>query len=349
MKRFLAVVVAVALLSLAAQAGEKVWPNGTPTVVVGFGPGGGTDNAVRPLIVAMSEYLGETINVTNMPGASSALAAEHVMSQPHDGYNLLATGTGIFGGYLVQNTGPNSYPWKWVSWFPIQGPSALLANPEKSGINTFADALAKLKDGSASVGMAGFGNGPHVHMETIASLAGIKDVNYVTFDGDSAVAAGVLAGDLELGIITFSSGIDHAKTGKLKALFVNQTTPLKLTDSIVVPPITQVFPPAKDMPMLAEAWGVLIPADAPKRIIDKLEEAFRHALKQPRLIDYAKSKEQNVVGLSGEDAAKMLDYQFSAYAYAMYQPSRPDHVNPAGKLVKPSEWNWEVEKKKYGY
>jgi tripartite-type tricarboxylate transporter receptor subunit TctC len=186
-------------------------------------------------------------------------------------------------------------------------------------------------------------------METIASLAGIKDVNYVTFDGDSAVAAGVLAGDLELGIITFSSGIDHAKTGKLKALFVNQTTPLKLTDSIVVPPITQVFPPAKDMPMLAEAWGVLIPADAPKRIIDKLEEAFRHALKQPRLIDYAKSKEQNVVGLSGEDAAKMLDYQFSAYAYAMYQPSRPEHVNPAGKLVKPSEWNWEVEKKKYGY
>ena len=103
------------------------------------------------------------------------------------------------------------------------------------------------------------------------------------------------------------------------------------------------------MPMLAEAWGVLAPRDAPKRIIDKLEEAFRYAIKQPRLIDYAKSKEQNVVGLSGEAADKMLDYQFSAYAWAMYQPSRSDHTNPAGKLVKPSDWKWEVEKKKYGY
>ncbi|MDR1519775.1 MAG: hypothetical protein LBU23_06475 [Planctomycetota bacterium] len=349
-----AVCLAAALLALAltVQGGEKVWPNGTPTIFVGFGAGGGTDTAVRPVIVEMEKYLGETINVVNMPGASSAVAAEHVMSQKNDGYSMLSTGTGIFGGYLVQGTGPNSYPWKWTSWFPLQGPGALLVNPAKSGINTMDEAIARLKAGTASVGMAGFGNGPHVLMGTIANLAGIKseDVNYVTFDGDGGVAVAVYAGEVELGIITFSAGIEHARAGNVKALFVNQTEPMKLTDSITIPPIAQVFPAGKDLPMLAEAWGILIRRDAPKRIIDKLEEAFRHAVKQKSVLDYAESKKLNVAALSGEAADKMLDYQFSAYGWAMYEPGRADHTDPAAAgMVKPDKWNWEAEKKKYGY
>ncbi|MDR1535694.1 MAG: hypothetical protein LBU64_11480 [Planctomycetota bacterium] len=336
-------------LALAAVAGEKVWPREIPTITVGFGPGGGTDTAVRPLIALMQEYIGETINVVNTPGASSAVAAELVMSKPHDGYNLFSTGTGTLGGFLVQRTGPNSYPWKWTSWFPLQGPAALLVNPEKSGINTVEDAIAKLKSGEASVGMAGFGNGPHVLMETFASLAGIKEVNYVTFDADGQVAVGVYAGEVELGIITFSAGIDHARKGNVKVLFLNQDKPLKLTDTITAPPITEVFPAGKAMPLLSEAWGIMIPRDAPKATIAKLEEAFRWAIKQQKLIDFANSRALNVVGISGEDADKMLDYQFSAYAWTQYQ-GRPDQNDPAAAgLVKPGDWNWEVEKKKYGY
>jgi tripartite-type tricarboxylate transporter receptor subunit TctC len=350
MKRVVFIMAAAFLtLALAAQGGERLWPRGTPTVYVGFGAGGGTDTAVRPLIAKMQEYLNETINVVNMPGASSAVAAEHVVNLSNDGYNMFATGTGCYGGFLVQSTAPNSYPWKWTGWYPIQGPAALLTNPAKSGINTLDEAIAKLKDGSVSVCMSGFGNGPHVLMETFAGLAGITDINYVTFDGDGNVAVGVFAGEVELGIITFSSGIDHARAGNVKVLFLNQTEPLPLTDTITAPPITQVFPAGSNMPMLSEAWPVLIRRDAPATIIAKLEEAFRWAVKQPDFLEFATSRGANVVALSGEEADKLADYQFSAYAWTQWA-GRPDQTDPASiGLVKPSDWNWNVEKKKYGY
>ncbi len=350
MKKIAILLGALALtLVVHAQAGEKLWPNGTPTVYVGFGAGGGTDTAVRPLIVKMQEFLGETINVVNMPGAASALAGEHVMGLANDGYSMFATGTGCYGGFLVQDTGPNIMPWKWTGYYPIQGPAALIVNPEKSGINTIEDAIAKLKAGEASVGTAGFGNGPHVLMEAFADLAGVEDINYVTFDADGAVAVGVYAGEVELGVITFSAGIDHARAGNVKVLFLNQSTPLKLNDTVTAPAITDVFPAGKNMPMLSEAWPVLIRRDAPKQIIAKLEEAFRWAVKQPELIEYAASRGAQIVALSGEEADRLADYQFTAYAWILWNSGLAETDPASAGLVKLADWNWDVEKKKYGY
>ena len=101
MKKFVSITAIALVLALAlggaAFAADKIWPRGTPTVIVGFGAGGGTDTSVRPMIVLMSKYLGETINVANMPGAASAVAAEHVLGLPADGYTMFATGSGCFG------------------------------------------------------------------------------------------------------------------------------------------------------------------------------------------------------------------------------------------------------------
>ena len=350
MKKYaICLVAALLALTVAVQGGEKIWPKGTPTVYVGFGAGGGTDNAVRPLIVKMSEYIGETINVVNMPGAASALAAEHVMGLPNDGYSMFATGTGCYGGFLVQDTAPNSYPWKWTGYYPTQGPAALITNPAKSGINTLDEALAKVKDGSVNVGISGFGNGPHVIMEAFAEIAGLGDINYVTHDSDGNVAVAVYAGEVDLGILTFSAGIDHARAGNVKVLFLNQDTPLKLTDAITAPPITQVYPKAGNMPMMSESWPVLINRSAPKEIRDKLEEAFRWAVKQDAIIEDATKKGQKVVALSGEESDKVADYQFTAYAWILFNKGLAQK-NPADiNLVKLADWNWDVEKKKYGY
>ena len=85
----------------APATSDKVWPDGTPTVYVGYGAGGGTDTAVRPVVAAMAEYLGENINVTNMEGANSSVACDYVLGEAHNGYNLFATGTGGFSSFPV--------------------------------------------------------------------------------------------------------------------------------------------------------------------------------------------------------------------------------------------------------
>ena len=342
------IVVALLALAVTAQGGEKLWPKGTPTVFVGFGAGGGTDNSVRPLVVQMQKHIDETINVVNMPGASSALAAEHVMGLPNDGYSMFATGTGCYGGFLVQGTAPNAYPWKWTGFYPFQGACALIVNKDAK-IDTIDIAIAKLKAGEASMGISGFGNGPHVIMEAFAKLAGVEDINYVTFDGDRAVTVGVMAGEVELGVLTFNAGIDFARNGDVKVLWLNQDSPLDLGNGVVCPAITTVYPAAKNMPMLSESWPVLIRRDAPKEVIAKLEEAFRFAVQQDAIKDYAKQNGMKIVAMSGEEADKVADYQFTAFAWILWDAGLAS-VDPATiNLVKLENWSWDIEKKKYGY
>ena len=62
MKKFLHVsLIALVLAFSCAAAMAAVFPT-TPTVYVGYGAGGGTDTAVRPVVAAMAEILGEPIN-----------------------------------------------------------------------------------------------------------------------------------------------------------------------------------------------------------------------------------------------------------------------------------------------
>jgi tripartite-type tricarboxylate transporter receptor subunit TctC len=349
---FAAVLVTVlfALFAGGAGAADKVWGKGTPTVYVGFGAGGGTDTAVRPLIALMEKYLGETINVANMPGAAGALAAEDVQGKPHDGYSLFATGSGCFGGYTLNNTSPLGVPWNWWGFHHIQGPAALVVNPEKSGINTVEDAVKALKDGKANVGVSSLGAGIHAFVEAFARAAGIETkINYVTSGGDGNTCVAVVAGEVEIGSISFSAGVDYARSGQLKVLFLNRREPLKLTDSITITPITDLGVQYASIPDLAETWPVMIPRDAPKAMVDKLQEAFLWACEQPEMKDFAERMGYEVIARYGEEADKVLDYQYAAYAWVVYDAGLGEtDKSPADLgIPRPEDWNWSKEKAKY--
>lgn len=350
MKRFvLYLAVAALAFSVTARAGEKLWPKGTPTVYVGFGAGGGTDTAVRPLIIKMQEYLGETINVVNMPGAVSAVAAEHVMGLPKDGYSMFATGSGCFGGFQINDTAPNGVPWAWTAYHSVQGPAAVIVNPEKSGIDTFDKLVERLRKGDVSVGVSGFGAGVHVIAASIAKAAGVDDVNYVTFDSCRATAVGVIAGEIEVGVISFSAGIDFAANGDMLALALNQPGPLKLNDKVTIPGIPEVFPEGKDLPRLAETWPLMISRETPKHILDKLEEAFRWAIQQDAIKEFAKKNGMVIIGLSREEADKFLDYQYCAYTWVLREANMGDEDPRKFDIPTADEWNWDKRKSLYGY
>ncbi len=198
------------------------------------------------MIALMSKYLNETINVANMPGAASAVAAEHVLGLPGDGYTMFATGSGCFGGFKIKETSNSGWE-EWTSWHPFQGPAAILVGAN-SPMKTFDDVAKALKDGSVNMGISGFGNGPHVIMQAIAEVAGIGEINYVTFDGDRNVATAVMAGEVEVGIVTFSSAIDMAQAGSIRAVTVMMKEPMKITDAITIDPIVKFFPAATRSP-----------------------------------------------------------------------------------------------------
>jgi tripartite-type tricarboxylate transporter receptor subunit TctC len=345
-----ALAVLLAIAGLTAAASAKVWEKGAPTVYVGFGAGGGTDTAVRPLIALMEKHIGETINVINMPGAASAVAAEEVQGRAHDGYTMFATGSGCFGGFLITDTSKLGVPWNWWGFHHIQGPAALVVNPEKSGINTVEDAVRALKEGKANVGVSSLGAGIHAFVEAFAGAAGIDTrINYVTSGGDGKTCVAVMAGEVEIGSISFSAGVDYARSGGLKVLFLNRREPLKLTESLTLPPITDLGPQYASIPDLAETWPVMIPRDAPREIVDRLEEAFVWACGQPEMKEFAEKMGYQVIARYGEEADRVLDYQYAAYAWVMFDAGLAETSPTEFGIPRPEDWDWNKEKVRYGY
>nr|WP_319520872.1 tripartite tricarboxylate transporter substrate-binding protein [uncultured Sphaerochaeta sp.] len=323
-------------------ASTKLWPKTQPVVYVGFGAGGGTDTAVRPVIAKMEEYLGETINVVNQEGAASAVAANTVMySKKHDGYSLFATGSGPISGFRVMGTS-DTYWADWASFHPYMGAAALVVAAD-SDIKTYADAVAYFNSGKQNMAISGFGVGPHVLFEAIREIGGISTPNYMTAGSCRQAGINVIAGDAEIAMGTFSSLIDFIKAGQLRALAITDTK--DYTDfGLNIPSILKVQDNAENIPLLSETWPLLIPRDVPQNILDGLTEAFYWAVEQPEIVDYAREQGLVLAGYAGEDADKFLAIQEAGYAWTLDNVGSTVKSPATFGIPKLADFDWDVAK-----
>ncbi len=86
------------LLAAAACAGsagpilaQGNYPAGPVKIVIGFGPGSGTDIMARMLAEEMRMVFNQPFLVDNRPGAAAQIAATAVAKAPADGYTLFFT------------------------------------------------------------------------------------------------------------------------------------------------------------------------------------------------------------------------------------------------------------------
>ena len=86
--------VALAMASFSAVA-QTSYPQKPVRLMVGAGPGGGTDIIARMLAEKMADAFKGSFIVENRPGASNTIAADLTAKAPPDGHTLLvATNTG---------------------------------------------------------------------------------------------------------------------------------------------------------------------------------------------------------------------------------------------------------------
>lgn len=81
---------AITSVSLSALA-QGTYPNKPVKIVIGFGPGSGTDIMARMIAEEFRMALGQPFVVDNKPGASAQIAASAVAKSPADGYTLFFT------------------------------------------------------------------------------------------------------------------------------------------------------------------------------------------------------------------------------------------------------------------
>lgn len=67
---------------------EKKFPTKPITLIIGFGPGGGTDSTLRYLAESVSKRLGQPVVPVNKPGGGGTIALGELKSDNPDGYTL---------------------------------------------------------------------------------------------------------------------------------------------------------------------------------------------------------------------------------------------------------------------
>jgi tripartite-type tricarboxylate transporter receptor subunit TctC len=262
----------IALASIAAPSLATDYPTRLIRIVVPVVPGGLADALARAVAQNLSTSFGQQVIVENKAGGNFQIAVSYVANSPADGYTLLVAQEGaiVLNPHLYSKL---SYdPLK--DLVPITGiakvDQVLIAHPSLPANNAreFIE-LAKSKPGELSFGAFGPGSTPHVYMEMLQHMAGVK-FTPVQYRGAAPMLADVAAGHIPVTFISLGQALPLAQEGKVKILAV--CTPERLESLPQVPTLAESGLTGFE----ATAWhGLFAPAGTPSPIIEKLSEEVR--------------------------------------------------------------------------
>jgi len=269
-------------LAIAFAAAPAAWAQGYPSrlvrVIVTFPPGGTPDIYGRIMSVELSRLWSQSVVVENRTGASGSIGTDYVAKAAPDGYTLL------FAADASITISPHLYsklPYDPVRDFaPIvnvaAGPFVLLAHPSFPANNVQElIALVRSQPGKWSYASSGAGGQQHLSMESIRAMAGNMDMLHIPYKGFGQGLTDVLAGNVPLIFGGITASIQHARSGKLKALGVTGSRRAKAMPD--VPAIAETLP-GFDI----QAWyGFLAPAGTPREIVNKIHDDAVAIIKRP--------------------------------------------------------------------
>lgn len=263
--------VSVLLFSLAMAltwngAIAQDYPTRVIRLIVGFGPGGGTDILGRIVAQGLTERLNVPVTVENKPGANSNIGTDYVAKSSPDGYTLCVCASAS----MVHSAGLyDRLPFDPLKDFApiamiVSGDTIVFAVNSSLPIHSINDliAYAKARPGNVffSSGAAPF----QVAGEYLNKLAGMK-ITHVPFKGSAGAVTAAVSGQTQMVVVSVAAGLGQFKSGKLRPLAV---TGFK-RDHVLsdLPTMKEVGLENFEVPM----WtGLFAPVATPPGIIDKL-------------------------------------------------------------------------------
>jgi tripartite-type tricarboxylate transporter receptor subunit TctC len=270
----------IAILASFATAALAQYPNKPVTIVVGFEPGGGTDTTARIVQGPLGELLGQQVVVENRAGAGGNIAVDYVAKQAPDGYTIVLANVGA----LAVNPHILKTPYDPLKdLLPIsmaaEFANVLVVQPSL-GVNTVAEYVkaAREKPGTITYASSGIGGAGHLSGELLRSMAKI-DIVHVPYKGGGPAMQGFLGKQVDSFFATPVSSIKQITAGRARALATNGTKRAKLMPD--VPTVAESGYPGYE----ALNWyAYLGPANMPKDLVQKLNQALVKALKSPEVL-----------------------------------------------------------------
>ena len=275
--------IVVLLVTLAVFAGTPAvaqdWPTKPIRVLVGFGPGGGTDIVTRILAPPLGELLGQPVVVENKPGAGSTIASDTLAKAPKDGY----TAAMLSAGHTVSAAMFKALPYDSVkdfapvamvadSAFVVVARKDFPANDIKGLV-----ALAKKDPGKLNFASVGVGSTQHFAGELLHQMTGMQ-VQHVPYRGTPAVVTGLLSKDVDYAVELTHAVNGQVQAGELKLLAVG--TPQRWPAIPSVPTVAESGVPGY---AVVGWYGLVYPAGTAPAVIEKTSKAFQDILARPAI------------------------------------------------------------------
>jgi tripartite-type tricarboxylate transporter receptor subunit TctC len=297
---FLRSILASVLLLAAALVQAQPWPAQPIKIIVPFTPGTGMDTIARTVAPRLSERLGQPVVVTNMPGASGNIGADHVAKSNPDGYTvLMGANTMLIASQLYKNVPFDPVrdfsPVSMAAW----GTLMLVANP-KTGIKSMADliAQAKARPGSISFGSPGVGTPHHMAMELFKAQTQLFML-HVPYRGTAGYTQDLLSGELNVGFLPIHIAQGFVNSGRLVALAVGSAK------RHPVAPTVATFEELGVKGVDVDLWyAFFTPAKTPAAVVNRLNAEIVAIMKLPEV--------REVLGKAGMDATSSTPGELDA-------------------------------------
>lgn len=299
---YVCAVLGTALISSAVPgaAFAQKFPSKPVRIVVGFGPGGGTDLAARAIGQKLTEAFGSSFIVDNRPGAAGNLAGDIVANANPDGYTMLMANSTIaipsLSVKLPFDVRKDFLPLSLIAL----GPSVLVVHPSLPAKDVKGlVALAKSKPKALSFGSGGVGNVTHLAMEMLMSTAGIEMV-HIPYKGGAPSVVGLVSGEVQSLFTSIPTALPQVNAGKMRALGVSISKRSSALPN--VPTIAESLPG-----YYAASWyGLMLPAGVPKPVVDALSKEISVAMEVPAIRDGMLRQGFEPVGNKPEEFKKFI-------------------------------------------
>jgi len=271
-----ALIAAAFSLALAASAGaaEQPYPVKPIRMMTASTIGSGPDVIARLLGTRLTELWGQQVVVDNRAGASGLIGAELVAKSAPDGHTLwMATMTQLISTTMYQRymMTKDFIPVGMVGSTPF-----VIAISSTLPVKNMAEfvAYAKARPGQVMYGSGGQGSTPHLCMELLQNLAGIK-LAHVPYKGSVIALTDMMGGQMHSSCAAAPALPPFVQGGKVRSLAVTTRTPTQLAPGL--PVVAETVPGYE----LVGWYGVLAPLGTPKDVINKINKGLAEILRIP--------------------------------------------------------------------
>lgn len=267
---------AVAALTPYAQA-QGAYPNKPVKIIIGFGPGSGTDILARMMAEELRVALGQPFIVDNRPGASAQIAASAAARSPADGYTLFLTSN---SSHSVNPHMFKKLPYDPVADFtPIGGiayfPFILAVNASVPA-RTPQEFVAYARANKGKLNYAYGTPAVQIPAEALNRLEKLDAIG-VPYKSSPAAMTDVIGGQAQFLVVDLASARPHLQSGRLRALAVTTSKRTALAPDL---PTIEESLKLKDFDLAA--WtGLFGPAGLPKDVQEKLSLTLQQILSKP--------------------------------------------------------------------